>query len=180
MSGLARIVVGIIRYCELSTETQNKDFELDWIFAQYEDGMSVAAIAKELGKSESYIYAHMKQRPKKYEDVKKIREQIYNRIIRRVRGVADKITLEYVESLSNIITDPDANEDNKAKAFCDMDKVLRIAKQYSDRVLLAEGKATENLGLGGVQPFEVIITKTYEVAEKPDDPSTSPRQAEDE
>ena len=28
-----------------------------------------------------------------------------------------------------------------------MDKVLRIAKQYSDRVLLAEGKATENIGV---------------------------------
>lgn len=160
-SGLARVLAGNVRNRELSTETQNKDFELDWIYAQYEDGLSVATIAKELGKSESYIYAHMKQRPQEYEDVKKIREQIYNRIIRRVRGVADKITLEYVESLSKIITDPDADEKQKAKAFDEMDKVLRIAKQYSDRVLLAEGKATENIGMGGM-PFKVIITKTYE------------------
>ena len=65
---------------------ENRDFELDWIYAQYEDGLSVAAIAKELGKSESYIYAHMKRRPQAYDDVKKIREEIYNRIIRRVRG----------------------------------------------------------------------------------------------
>jgi len=140
---------------------ENRDFELDWIYAQYEDGLSVATIAKELGKSESYIYAHMKRRPQEYEDVKKIREEIYNRIIRRVRGVADKITLEYVESLSKIITDPNTDEKQRAKAFEEMDKVLRIAKQYSDRVLLAEGKATENIGMGGM-PFNVVITKTYE------------------
>ena len=30
---------------------EKKDFELDWIYAQYEEGISVAAIAKELGKS---------------------------------------------------------------------------------------------------------------------------------
>jgi predicted transcriptional regulator len=144
----------------LNIEKQNKDFELEWVFAQYEEGVSVAAIAKELGKSESYIYAHMKRRPQEYEDVKNIREQIYNRIIRRVRGVADKITLEYVESLSKIITDPDADEKQKAKAFDEMDKVLRIAKQYSDRVLLAEGKATENIGMGGM-PITMIVRKTY-------------------
>ena len=140
---------------------ENKNFEIEWVFAQYEDGISVAAIAKELGRSESYVYALMKQRPEKYEDVKKVREQIYNRIIRRVRGVADKITLEYVESLLKIIDDPQADEDKKQKAFAEMDKVLRIAKQYSDRVLLAEGKNTENIGVGGM-PFNVVITKTYE------------------
>ena len=142
------------------TESEKTDFELDWIYAQHEEGLSVAAIAKELGKSESYIYAHMKRRPQAYDDVKKIREQIYNRIIRRVRGVADKITLEYVESLSKIITDPDADEKQKAKAFDEMDKVLRIAKQYFDRVLLAEGKATENIGMGGM-PITMIVRKTY-------------------
>ena len=141
--------------------TENKNFEIEWVFAQYEDGLSVAAIARELGRSESYVYALMKRKPDKYEDVKKVREQIYNRIIRRVRGVADKITLEYVESLSKIIDDPEADEDKKSKAFAEMDKVLRIAKQYSDRVLLAEGRNTENIGVGGM-PFNVVITKTYE------------------
>ncbi len=67
---------------------ENKNFEIEWVFAQYEDGFRVAAIAKELNKSESYIYAHMKRRPKAYDDVKKIREEIYNRIIRRVQGDA--------------------------------------------------------------------------------------------
>lgn len=140
---------------------ENRNFEIEWIFAQYEEGMSVTAIAAELGKSEAYVYAHMSKRPEKYEDVKLVREESYGRLIRRVRGVADKITLEYVESLSQIINDPEADEGAKAKAFAEMDKVLRIAKQYSDRVLLAEGKNTANLGLGGM-PFNVVITKTYE------------------
>ncbi len=82
-------------------------------------------------------------------------------LIRQISGLADGITQKYVESLSETINDPEATDEEKAKAFGEMDKVLRVAKQYSDRVLLAEGKATENLGVGGM-PFNVIITKTYE------------------
>jgi hypothetical protein len=44
---------------------EKTDFELDWIYARYEDGEAVAKIAKILGRSESYVYAQMKQRPKK-------------------------------------------------------------------------------------------------------------------
>ena len=77
-------------------EASRTDFELEWVFAQYEDGLSVTSIAKELGKSESYIYAHMKQRPEKYEDVKRIREENHNLRIRRIRGLADKVILEYM------------------------------------------------------------------------------------
>ncbi len=83
------------------------------------------------------------------------------KLIRQISGLADAITQKYVESLSETINDPEATDEEKAKAFGEMDKVLRVAKQYSDRVLLAEGKATENLGVGGM-PFNVIITKTYE------------------
>jgi hypothetical protein len=41
-----------------------------------------------------------------------------------------------------------------------MDKVLQIAKQYPERMLLAEGKATENIGIGGM-PITMIVRKTY-------------------
>ena len=97
--------------------------------------------------------------------------------IRQISGLADGITQKYVESLSETINDPEATDEEKAKAFGEMDKVLRVAKQYSDRVLLAEGKATENLGVGGM-PFNVIITKTYE--QEPDDASQQPEVTTDE
>ncbi len=83
------------------------------------------------------------------------------KLIRQISELADGITQKYVESLSETINDPEATDEEKAKAFGEMDKVLRVAKQYSDRVLLAEGKTTENIGVGGM-PFNVIITKTYE------------------
>ena len=82
-------------------------------------------------------------------------------LIQEISELADGVTLEYVKGLSETISDPKANTKEKQKAFAEMDKVLRIAKQYSDRVLLAEGKNTENIGVGGM-PFNVIITKTYE------------------
>ncbi len=81
-------------------------------------------------------------------------------LIRQISGLADGITQKYVESLSETINDPEATDEEKAKAFGEMDKVLRVAKQYSDRVLLAEGKATENLGVGAM-PFTMIVRKTY-------------------
>ncbi|MCD6394552.1 MAG: hypothetical protein J7M40_13740 [Planctomycetes bacterium] len=99
------------------------------------------------------------------------------KLIRQISGLADGITQKYVESLSETINDPEASVEEKAKAFGEMDKVLRVAKQYSDRVLLAEGKATENLGVGGM-PFNVIITKTYE--QKPDDVSQQSEVTTDE
>jgi len=72
-------------------DSEKTDFEMDWIYAQYEEGISVAAIARELGKSEAYVYAHMKRKPEKYEDVKRIREENHGLRIRRIRGLADMI-----------------------------------------------------------------------------------------
>ena len=92
-------------------------------------------------------------------------------LIRKISELADGVTLEYVKGLSETISDPEADDKDKQKAFREMDKVLRIAKQYSDRMLLAEGKATKNIGVGGMdKPFEFIINKTYEKpAEDPKD-----------
>ena len=85
-------------------------------------------------------------------------------LMQEISEIADGLTLDYVKGLAATIKDPDADDAQKAKAFREMDKVLRIAKQYSDRVLLAEGKATENIGVGGSggMPFNVVFTKTYE------------------
>ena len=88
-------------------------------------------------------------------------------VIRQISDKADALTLEYVEGLSEKINDPNTNQAERQKAFSEMDKVLRIAKQYADRVLLAEGKATENIGLGEMnRPFNVLITKTYSAEDK--------------
>lgn len=152
---------------ELDTVEQGSDYELDWIYARYENGDGVADIARHLDKSESYVYAKMRRVPEKYEDVKKIREENHNVRIRRVRGLADKIVLGYLEEIG----------DDKEKATSEIDRVNRIAKEYAHRVQLAEGKATENYGVNGKDglPFEVIIMKTYEtpdgqeVPPEPDD-----------
>ncbi len=72
------------------TEENKEDFELEWMFAEYGAGRAVSEIAKELGKSEGYVYARMRRRPDKYEDVKRIREENHNVRIRRIRGLADK------------------------------------------------------------------------------------------
>ena len=154
----------------MSTDTEKTDFELDWIYARYEDGDDVASIAKTLKKSESYVYASMKRVPKKYEDVKRIREENHNIRIRRVRGLADKIVLDYLEDI----------ESDSEKASGAIDKVSRIAKEYAHRVQLAEGKNTENYGVNGKDglPFEVIIMKTYETPDGEAPPDTPAEQGE--
>ena len=131
-------------------DSEKTDFELDWIYAQYEEGLSVATIAKELGKSEAYVYAHMKRKPEKYEDVKRIREENHSLRIRRIRGLADKIVLEYLEKLAG----------QKDLGPADIDRANRISKDYDHRVLLAERKNTENIGVGGTG-ITMIVRKTY-------------------
>ena len=86
------------------------------------------------------------------------------KLIRKISALADGITLEYVNGLSETINDPEIDAKEKRKAFNEMDKVLRISKQYSDRELLAEGKTTANIGIDGkgTLPFKVIFTETVE------------------
>ena len=55
------------------------------------------------------------------------------KLISRISEIADSVTLEYVKGLSKTINAADSDDEQKAKAFREMDKVLRIAKQYSDR-----------------------------------------------
>ena len=133
----------------IADEKPDKDFELEWVFTQYEDGEAVAKIAKILGRSESYVYAQMKQRPEKYEDIKKVLEEKHNRRIRRIRGLADRHIEEFLEGL------------DKQQASEKIETINRISKDTSSRVQLSDGKATENIGLGGM-PFEVTFVKNYE------------------
>ena len=136
---------------------EKKNFEIAWIFAEYEDGKAVSAIAAEMDRSEAFVYAKLKQKPEKYDEIKKIREEKYNRRLNRIRGLGDQIVLEYLEKLSA----------DKEKAFEKIESVNRIARDYANRVQLAEGKATENIGVGGLnRPFNVLITKTYASKDK--------------
>jgi len=138
-----------------------QDFTTMWIFAQYESGRSVSDIAAEIGINESVVYAKMRVRPKTYEEIKKVREEKYCRRLRRVRGLADKIALDYLERLHRKIQDA-ATEKEKDALYAKIDEVLKIAKQYGDRVQLAEGKLTANIGNGGGLPFKIVVTETYE------------------
>ena len=89
------------------------------------------------------------------------------KLISKISETADEITDEYLEELKKRIHDTDIEPKERLKAFCEMDKVLRISKLFSDRVLLAQGKATENIGVGGMnRPFNVLITKTYDSEDK--------------
>ena len=93
---------------------------------------------------------------------KKLSAEKKLKLIRKITDLADGVTLNYMTGLSETVSDPETGTDEKHKAFSEMDKVLRISKQYSDRELLAEGKTTANIGVDGkgTLPFKVIFTET--------------------
>ena len=137
------------------------DFTTKWVFAQYEMGRSVSDIAAEIGCSEQVVYARMRVCPKTYEEVKKAREELYCRRLRRVRGLADAIALNYLEWLYEKLKKCET-DDEKNEFYGRIDEVLRVGKQYADRVQLAEGKATANVGHANGLPFRIVVTETYE------------------
>lgn len=146
----------------------------EMIQAMYEDGRTLAEIAEATGKTPSEISALLKT-SNQGDDPVQARENKQCRILRRVRAMADALTLQYLERLQETIDSPDSDDKQKAAAFEEMEKVLKVAKLYSDRLLLAEGKMTENIGIhgSGALPFNVVFTKTYatedtENAEKKD------------
>jgi hypothetical protein len=147
-----------------------KDFDKLFIFQEYESGTPVSEIASAMGKAAAFIYTVLRAHPEKYEDVKRIREEQHNLTLRRVRGLADKITQKYLEDLQEKLNQPDLDEEEKEAVYEQIEQVIKIAKQYSDRVNLAEGKATENIALGnaGQLPFKMIVTKTYATKEEAD------------
>lgn len=146
-----------------------KVFDQQWICAQYEEGRPVSQMAAEMGKGIEFVYAQLRKMPEKYEDIKRIREERYNLTLRRVRGLADKITLEYLEILDEKLHRKGISDLEKEKLYAQIDQVQKIGKQYAERVLLAEGKNTQNVGIhSGDIPIEVVIHQTLE---DPDDES---------
>ena len=76
--------------------------------------------------------------------------------------------MRYLEDLQERLDDPKSTAEQRGAAFGEMDKVIRISKLSSDRVLLAEGKTTENIGVNGATeiPFTVVFTETYETPKR--------------
>jgi hypothetical protein len=124
-------------------------------------GKAVAEIATGMKVCESVVYARMRMRPKTYEEVKKVREEMYCRRLRRVRGLADAIALDYLER--QYAKRQKAKSDKAIEKIDEqIEKVLKIGKLFADRVQLAEGKATANLGNANGLPFKIVVTETYE------------------
>ena len=67
----------------------------------------------------------------------------------------------YLERLADKIAEAKTDEEFDA-LYEQIEKVLKIGKQYGDRVQLAEGKATANVGTTGGLPFKIVVTETYE------------------
>lgn len=130
----------------------------------YEEGRPLVEIAEAIDKSLSEVN-NMLAKTDNTQTVQVARQEKHVRDLRRIRALADGMTQKYLETLNAVIDDPDSTADEKANAFGEMDKVIRISKLSSDRVLLAEGKTTENIGVhGGAEvPFNVVFTKTYEL-----------------
>ena len=136
----------------------------------YEEGRTVGQIAEAMETSPSKV-TDLLSKTDESQTVQVVRHQKHVRDLRRIRALADSMTQKYLETLNAVIDDPDGTADEKMNAFGEMDKVIRISKLSSDRVLLAEGKTTENIGVEGsaVMPFNVVFTKTYESPAVPGD-----------
>ena len=130
----------------------------------YEEGRAVSEIAEAMDTTLVEVNRVLNETDES-QTVEVVRQDRHIRKIRRIRALADDMTMDYLEKLRAVIRDDNSTADEKAKAFGEMDKVIRISKLSSDRVLLAEGKTTENIGLngGGEVPFNVVFTKTYEL-----------------
>jgi hypothetical protein len=137
----------------LSVAEHDMDAETMRIYGMYEEGQSVPFIAAQIGKSEAYVYAKMRQVPEKYEAVKRIRQESNNSRLRRIILLADMNNERFMEDMW----------DDSEMAAENIDKINRIGKEYARRIQLMEDKATERIGIGGKGglPFKFVINKHY-------------------
>jgi hypothetical protein len=151
------------------TDKKQKDFTTQWIFAYYEDGMAVSKIAHAVKLTEQQVYVRMRQHPETYEDIKKVREKMYRTRIRRIRGLSDTITEGYLDRISDKIIACHSDEElDTLYEQIDINTVQKIGKTSSDRVQVAEGKATSIVGTPDGLPFQVLVTRLPE-GKTPDD-----------
>ena len=141
----------------------------DLVQVMYEEGRTVEQIAEAMEIAPSDVTGLL-SKTDDTQTVQVTRQEKHVRDLRRVRALADGITMRYLESLEETLADPKSTGEQKKTAFGEMDKVIRISKLSSDRVLLAEGKTTENIGVNGdgEMPFNVVFTKTYESPAPPE------------
>ena len=134
------------------------------INTMYEEGRTVEQIAEAMEIAPSEV-TDLLAKTDDTQTVQVVRQEKHVRDLRRVRALADGMTQKYLETLNAVIDNPDSTVDEKKAAFGEMDKVIRISKLSSDRVLLAEGRTTENIGINGSAeiPFSVVFTETYEL-----------------
>lgn len=140
-----------------------KDFARKWIFAQYEMGRPVSAIAAEMKRSESHVYAKMRSKPRTYEEMKQVREEMSGRRVRRIDGLADDVIHSYMEYQQKKKDNPGFIDEKLEKAFADIERVMRIGKIYSDRKHQIDGTGGRSTSVIAAEiPIQVIIHKTYE------------------
>ena len=138
------------------------DYDTQWIFAQYEMGKPVSKIASEMKISPARVYAKMQRRPKTYEEAKRVREEMTGHRVRRNCGLADDIAQAYLEYQQWKKDHPGKINEAKEKAFADVDRVVRIGKAYSDRMLMMDGKGSGSVNVTANEiPIQVVIHKTY-------------------
>ncbi len=136
----------------LSPAEHDIGFWTEYIYDMYENGKSAGFIAAKIGKSEAYVYTKMRQVPEKYEDVKRIRQENENILVRQVRSLVDMTNKRYMEDIW----------DDSEMAAANIDKVGKIGKEYDRRLQLLEEKATAHIGGKGALPIKVIFTETVE------------------
>ena len=135
----------------------------------YEEGRPLAEIAETIDTTLVEVNRVLNETDEA-QSVSVARQEKHTRKIRRIRALADDMTMDYLETLRAVVRDSSSTVEEKKAAFGEMDKVIRISKLSSDRVLLAEGKMTENIGLNGAAeiPFSVVFTETYEIQKSED------------
>jgi len=147
-----------------------KDTDKDLVLSLYEDGTRLEQIVQETGRTLTEIAALLKEAIRPDDASLSAKDQKNHRTLKRVRAMADALTLQYLERLQDTIDSPASTDKQKAAVFEEIDKVMKIAKLSSDRVLLMEGKTTENIGIGSSSlPFNVVFTKTYETPPEADE-----------
>jgi len=131
---------------------------IDHCLSLYESGESVSKIADDFGADPHDIHLIMAKDRYRYDYADFVRARRQGRQLQKIKKTASRLALKQIEKIETAIRSADVAQEDVCTHIDDVRNVIDLLKQSLDNLDSSQSRDKDDKD----QPFQVMITKTYE------------------